>query len=95
MAADPCEHVVPDDSRACPQCYLDGHRALLPDVAAARDEQVRSTEGIAAMAVRLAELNDVPGATPPDPEALPLRTAELVADLAEPARSTPLERSMN
>jgi hypothetical protein len=72
--------------------HLDGHAALFPDVAAAWDEQVRSTEGIADMAARLAEFDGVPAAVPPDPEALSRRTAELVADLVEPAKSTALEK---
>ncbi len=72
--------------------YLDGHAALFPDVAAAWDEQVRSTEGIADTANRLADLDGVPAAEPPDPEALSRRTAELVADLVEPAKSTALDK---
>jgi hypothetical protein len=72
--------------------YLDGHAALFPDVAAAWEVQVRSTEGIADMAVRQAELDGVPAATPPDPDALSDLTAELVADLIEPAKSTALEK---
>jgi hypothetical protein len=71
--------------------YLDGHGALFPDVAAAWDEQVRSTEAIADMAVRLAELDGVPPAASPDAEALARRTTELVADLVEPAKADALE----
>jgi hypothetical protein len=71
--------------------YLDGHGALFPDVAAAWQEQVRSTEAIADMAVRLAEINGVPPAAPPDAEALARRTTELVADLVEPAKADALE----
>ncbi len=44
------------------------------------------------MAVRLAELDGVPPAVPRDPEALSQRTAELVADLVEPAKATALEK---
>ena len=62
------------------------------DVAAAWDEQVRSTEGIADMAVRLAELDGVPAAAPPDPKTYSRRTAELVADLVEPAKSEALDK---
>ena len=72
--------------------YLDGHGALFPDVAAVWDEQVRSTEDIADMAVRVAEFDGVPAAVPPDPEALSRRTTELVADLVEPAKAEALEK---
>lgn len=73
--------------------FLDGRRALFPDVAAAWDEQVKSTEVIADTAVRLAELDGVPPAVPPDPEALSRRTTELVADLVEPAKADALEKA--
>jgi hypothetical protein len=72
--------------------YLDGHSAHFPDVAAAWDEQVRSTEAIADTAVRLAELDGVPAAPPADPKTPSQRTAELVADLVEPAKATALEK---
>ncbi|MGA2514719.1 MAG: hypothetical protein ABSG37_14060 [Candidatus Limnocylindrales bacterium] len=71
--------------------YLDGHGALFPDVAAAWDEQLKRTQALADTAVRLAELDGVPVAPPRDPEALAARTAELVADLVEPAKSEALE----
>jgi hypothetical protein len=71
--------------------YLDGHGALFPDVAAAWEKQVRITEEIADVAEGLAELDGVPDPEPADPEALPARTAELVADLVEPAKSSALE----
>ena len=73
--------------------FLDGHRALFPDVAAAWDEQVKSTEVIADTVVRLAELDGAPPAVPPDPEALSRRTTELVADLVEPAKADALEKA--
>jgi hypothetical protein len=72
--------------------YLDGHSALFPDVAAAWAEQVRGTQLIADMAVRLAEIAEVRPAAAPRPEALSLRTTELAADLVEPAKSTALEK---
>jgi hypothetical protein len=72
--------------------YLEGHGALFPDVAASWGEQVRSTESITDMAVRLAELDSVPPAVPGDPEALSRRTTELVADLVEPAKAEALEK---
>jgi hypothetical protein len=72
--------------------YLDGHAALFSDVAAAWEEQVKSTQIIADMAVRLAELDGVPAAVPTDPETLSRRTTELVADLVEPAKAEALEK---
>jgi hypothetical protein len=72
--------------------YLDGHGALFPDVAAAWDEQVKSTGEIADMAVRLAELDGVLAARPSDPETLSQRTPELVDDLVEPAKAEVLQK---
>ncbi|MGA2514235.1 MAG: hypothetical protein ABSG37_11535 [Candidatus Limnocylindrales bacterium] len=72
--------------------YLDGHAALFPDVAASWDEQLKRTQLLADMAVRLAELDGVPPAMPGDPEALSRRTTQLVADLVEPAKSEALEK---
>jgi hypothetical protein len=72
--------------------YLDGHPALFPDVAAAFEKQLKSSKEVAATAVRLAELDGLPPASPADPEALTARTAELVADLVEPAKAEALEK---
>jgi len=72
--------------------YLDGHDALFPQSARAWDAQVQSTEDIADMAVRLAAIDGVPPAVPADPEALSRRTAELVADLVEPAKADALDK---
>jgi hypothetical protein len=72
--------------------YLDGHAALFPYVAAAWEEQVKSTTVIADMAVRLAELDGAPTAAPTDPEAVSRRAAELFADVVEPAKSDALEK---
>jgi hypothetical protein len=72
--------------------YLDGHGTLFPDLAAAWDEQVRSTETIADAAARLASFARVPAALPPEPEALSARTTELVADLVEPAKAEALDK---
>lgn len=47
---------------------------------------------IAGMAARLADLDGVPPAAAPDDDALAQRTAQLVADLVEPAKSTALEK---
>jgi hypothetical protein len=42
--------------------------------------------------VALAEFDRAPAAVPPDPEVLSRRTAELVADLVEPAKAEALEK---
>jgi hypothetical protein len=73
------------------QRYLDGHPALFPDLSAAWEEQVKSTTGIANMAVRLAEIHGVAASAPTNPEAVSDRTTELVADLVEPAKAETLE----
>jgi hypothetical protein len=65
---------------------------LFPDVTHAWDEQVRSTKVIADMAARLAELEGASPPVPPGPERLSHRTAELVADLVEPAKAEALEK---
>jgi hypothetical protein len=72
--------------------YLAGHTALFPDAVTAWDEQLRSTETLAAVACRLAELDGVPPAELPDPEAASARVTGLVADLVEPAKATALEK---
>jgi hypothetical protein len=72
--------------------YLDGHAALFPDVSVAWSEQLKRTQALADMAVRLAELDSVPPAVPQDPEVLSRRTTELVADLVEPAKAEALEK---
>jgi hypothetical protein len=72
--------------------YLDGHGALFLTAAQAWDEQVRSTQIIADMAVRLADLDGIPTAAAPDPVAISRRAAELVADLVEPAKSDALDK---
>jgi hypothetical protein len=41
---------------------------------------------------RVAALEGVPAALPPDPDLLTRRTRELVADLAEPAKSSALPK---
>jgi hypothetical protein len=72
--------------------YLNGHAALFPELARAWEEQIHGTQMIAAIAVRLAEIHGVAPAAPPDPDALPQRTAELVADLVEPAKAEALDK---
>jgi hypothetical protein len=61
-------------------------------VAHAWDEQVHSTKVIADMAARLAELEGSLPPVPPGPERLSHRTAELIADLVEPAKAAALEK---
>jgi len=58
--------------------YLDGRSALFPDAAAAWEEQFHSTQLIADMTVRLAELDGVAPAVAPDPETLSRRITKLV-----------------
>jgi hypothetical protein len=72
--------------------YLDGHATLFPDAVRAWGEQLTSTQSLAALACRLAELDGVAPPEPPDPEAVSARASELVADLVEPAKSTALEK---
>jgi hypothetical protein len=72
--------------------YLAGHAALFPDAVQAWGAQLRSTDAIADLACRLAELDGVSPAEPPDPEAASARVTELVADLVEPAKTTALEK---
>ena len=72
--------------------YLDGHPALFPDVAAAFEKQLRSSQEVAAMAVRAAELDGVEPAPPEDPDRSTVRAGELVADLVEPAKSETLDK---
>jgi hypothetical protein len=56
------------------------------------DEQRKSTETLADLACRLAELDGVPPAELADSGAVAARAAELVADLLEPAKATALEK---
>jgi hypothetical protein len=72
--------------------YLAGHTALFPNAVKAWDEQVRNTETLADVACRLAALDGVPPAEPPDHEAVAARVTGLVADLVEPAKTTALEK---
>ena len=72
--------------------YLAGHPALFPDAMTAWEEQLKSTETLADLAVHLAELDGVPAAERVDPDVISTRATELVADLVEPAKSTALEK---
>ena len=72
--------------------YLAGHPAPFPDAMRAAEEQLKTTEGLADRAIRLAELDGVPVAERADPDAVSARATDLVADLVEPAKSTALEK---
>jgi hypothetical protein len=81
------------DARALVEArYLAGRAALFPDAVAAWDAQLRSTEALADVAVRLADHDGAPPAEAPDPDAASARVTELVADLVEPAKTTALEK---
>jgi len=77
--------------------YLDGLPALFPDAIKAWDAQLRATRELAALAIRLGELDEVvlPESEHQDArnaDAVSARAAALVADLVEPAKSTALEK---
>jgi hypothetical protein len=72
--------------------YLDGNAALFPQVAAPWVQQVRSTQSIVDMAERFAAFEGAPAIHPPGPELSSRRTAELVADLVEPAKAEALDK---
>jgi hypothetical protein len=72
--------------------YLDGRSALFPDIAAAFEEQLRTSQQIAGMAMGAAELDGVEPLPPEDPNAIQVRTGQLVADLVEPAKSEALDK---
>jgi hypothetical protein len=72
--------------------YLDGHAALFPELSARFDRQLRSSQEVAASAVRAAELDGVGSAPPEDPLAFNARAGELVTDLVEPAKAEALDK---
>lgn len=72
--------------------YLAGHAALFPTMATAWDVQLKSTKGLAVMALGLAEHDGCPAFVPADPDAISVRAVTVVADLVEPAKSTALEK---
>jgi hypothetical protein len=72
--------------------YLAGHVALFPDYVTAWEAQLTRSESLADLVVRLAELDGVPPAEPPDPDAASTRATELAVDLVEPAKTTALEK---
>jgi hypothetical protein len=60
---------------------------LFPATQRQWDDQVRQSQTMAVMTMRLAELDGFGGRSPDDPKAVERRVAALVADLTEPARS--------
>jgi hypothetical protein len=67
--------------------YLRGTPALFPATQRQWDDQVKQSETMAVMTMRLAELDGLGDPPADDPEAVERRVAALVADLTEPARS--------
>jgi hypothetical protein len=72
--------------------YLDGHGALFPELAARFENQLRTSQEVAASAARAAELDGVEPGPPEDPVAFNKRAGELVADLVEPAKVEALDK---
>jgi hypothetical protein len=72
--------------------YLDGHTALFPELSARFESQLRTSQEVAASAVRAAELDGVEPGPPEDPVAFNTRAGELVADLVEPAKAEALDK---
>ena len=72
--------------------YLGGHPSLFPDGLDQWAEQLRLSQELAVMAVRIAELDGVPPSAATDRDIVASRTAALTADLIEPARSSALEK---
>jgi hypothetical protein len=71
--------------------YLAGHPALFPDDAARWTEQAMTSQMLEASVIGLAELDGVPEALLPPPEAFAARVAGYVADFVEPAKVAALE----
>lgn len=71
--------------------YLEGYRALFPNALAAWDAQLQSTKESVAMAVALADFDDVE-LPDQDEDWLEERVAVLLSDLVEPAKATALEK---
>ena len=72
--------------------YLDGHDALFPELSTRFDGQLRTSQEVAASAMRAAELDGVEPAPAEDQAASRARAAELVADLVEPAKAEALDK---
>ena len=74
--------------------YLAGHVPLFLDGEKAWEEQLKRSETLAVrLAVRLAEIDGVPPAEPPDPGAASVHVIELVADSCSRPRPTPWRSS--
>ncbi len=72
--------------------YLAGQAALFPAAVTAWAEQLKRTEAVANMAVRLGEVDGVPPAATVDAAAPASRTVDSVTGLVEPAKATALEK---
>ncbi len=72
--------------------YLDGRAALFPVIAAVWEEQLKSTQRLAVVALGLAEADGCGAFQPQEPGVISARATQLVADLVEPAKSTALEK---
>ncbi len=87
------DFLAADQARAqAEQRYLESWPALFPDVRAAWDEQLRATQEVAAIAVRLAELDEVDLPQFEDDDAISARAGILLADLVEPPKVTAMGR---
>ena len=71
--------------------YLDGHHALFPATIRAWAGQRERTEGLADLAIRIAEHDGLDPAPPDEPAAFEARVVQLVADHVEPARVKALD----
>jgi hypothetical protein len=71
--------------------YLDGQPTLFPGMLRRWTGQRERTAGLAALAVRLAELDGLTPPPPPDPMAFEARVSELVAEHIEPTRAEALD----
>jgi hypothetical protein len=71
--------------------YLGGHPALFPATVRTWTGQRERTEGLAAITLRLAELEGLAPGPADEPDAFETRVGELVADHVEPARVKALD----
>jgi hypothetical protein len=72
--------------------YLDGHAALFPELAARFESQLRTSQEVAASAVRAAQLDGMEPGPSEDSVAFNARVGELAADLVEPAKAEALDK---
>jgi hypothetical protein len=70
---------------------LAGHPALFPDNAGRWTEQAKTSQMLEVSVIGLAELDGVPEALLPPPEAFAARVVDYVADFVEPAKVAALE----